>query len=205
MRIAALATLNHQFSSLHVVRRRALKLRRAELRGRSGRRGGRAGAAGAAGRARAAVRDGAAGAVGVGLVPGARRAGEGLPAAAARRHALARADGALPYNRRAAGGPSRRAGGLRAWARWARCCRPRMPRAGPAGTPRLLAGLGRWERRLEALPPLPWLSRNHYLAEFVRARPVAPVRLARASGPISTPPPCPLPSRGGGNRFSNPE
>lgn len=33
--------------------------------------------------------------------------------------------------------------------------------------PRLLAGLARWEGRLAALPPLPWLA-DHYLAEFVR-------------------------------------
>jgi hypothetical protein len=32
--------------------------------------------------------------------------------------------------------------------------------------PRLVAGLGRWERRLEAMPPLPWLA-DHYLLEMV--------------------------------------
>ncbi len=31
--------------------------------------------------------------------------------------------------------------------------------------PRTVAWLDRWERRLEALPPLPWLA-DHYLAEF---------------------------------------
>lgn len=36
--------------------------------------------------------------------------------------------------------------------------------------PRLLAHLDRWERAIEALPPLPWLA-DHYLAEFVRASP----------------------------------
>jgi SAM-dependent methyltransferase len=33
--------------------------------------------------------------------------------------------------------------------------------------PRLLAGLARWERRLERLPPLPWLA-DHYLIELER-------------------------------------
>jgi SAM-dependent methyltransferase len=33
--------------------------------------------------------------------------------------------------------------------------------------PRLLAALARWERRLEAVPPLPWLS-DHYLLELER-------------------------------------
>jgi SAM-dependent methyltransferase len=33
--------------------------------------------------------------------------------------------------------------------------------------PRLLAALARWERRLETLPPLPWLA-DHYLLELVR-------------------------------------
>lgn len=33
--------------------------------------------------------------------------------------------------------------------------------------PRLLAFLGRWERRLEAFPPLPWLA-DHYLLELER-------------------------------------
>jgi SAM-dependent methyltransferase len=33
--------------------------------------------------------------------------------------------------------------------------------------PRLLAFLNRWERRLEALPPLPWLA-DHYLLELER-------------------------------------
>ena len=33
--------------------------------------------------------------------------------------------------------------------------------------PRLLARLDRWERRLEAVPPLPWLA-DHYLLELVR-------------------------------------
>lgn len=33
--------------------------------------------------------------------------------------------------------------------------------------PRLLATLARWERRLEAVPPLPWLA-DHYLAELER-------------------------------------
>lgn len=33
--------------------------------------------------------------------------------------------------------------------------------------PRLLARLDRWERRLESLPPLPWLA-DHYLLELVR-------------------------------------
>ena len=32
--------------------------------------------------------------------------------------------------------------------------------------PRLLASLARWERRLEAVPPLPWLA-DHYLIEMV--------------------------------------
>ena len=33
--------------------------------------------------------------------------------------------------------------------------------------PRLLAALARWERRLETVPPLPWLA-DHYLLELVR-------------------------------------
>lgn len=33
--------------------------------------------------------------------------------------------------------------------------------------PRLLARLGRWERRLEGVPPLPWLA-DHYLLELER-------------------------------------
>lgn len=33
--------------------------------------------------------------------------------------------------------------------------------------PRLLAALARWERRLEAVPPLPWLA-DHYLLELER-------------------------------------
>ena len=33
--------------------------------------------------------------------------------------------------------------------------------------PRLLAGLARWERRLERMPPLPWLA-DHYLIELER-------------------------------------
>ncbi len=33
--------------------------------------------------------------------------------------------------------------------------------------PRLLAGLARWERRLEQMPPLPWLA-DHYLIELER-------------------------------------
>ena len=33
--------------------------------------------------------------------------------------------------------------------------------------PRLLAGLARWERRLERVPPLPWLA-DHYLIELER-------------------------------------
>jgi len=33
--------------------------------------------------------------------------------------------------------------------------------------PLLLAGLARWERRLEAMPPLPWLA-DHYLMELER-------------------------------------
>lgn len=33
--------------------------------------------------------------------------------------------------------------------------------------PRLLAALSRWERRLETLPPLPWLA-DHYLMELAR-------------------------------------
>jgi SAM-dependent methyltransferase len=33
--------------------------------------------------------------------------------------------------------------------------------------PRLLAVLARWERRLETVPPLPWLA-DHYLLELVR-------------------------------------
>ncbi|HSL83513.1 MAG TPA: class I SAM-dependent methyltransferase [Thermoanaerobaculia bacterium] len=33
--------------------------------------------------------------------------------------------------------------------------------------PRLLEGLDRWERRLETVPPLPWLA-DHYLLELVR-------------------------------------
>lgn len=33
--------------------------------------------------------------------------------------------------------------------------------------PRLLAALSRWERRLETVPPLPWLS-DHYLLELER-------------------------------------
>ena len=33
--------------------------------------------------------------------------------------------------------------------------------------PRLLAALARWERRLEAMPPLPWLA-DHYLLELAR-------------------------------------
>jgi SAM-dependent methyltransferase len=33
--------------------------------------------------------------------------------------------------------------------------------------PRLLAGLARWERRLEAVPPFPWLA-DHYLLELAR-------------------------------------
>jgi SAM-dependent methyltransferase len=33
--------------------------------------------------------------------------------------------------------------------------------------PRLLAALARWERRLEAVPPLPWLA-DHYLIELER-------------------------------------
>jgi SAM-dependent methyltransferase len=33
--------------------------------------------------------------------------------------------------------------------------------------PRLLAALARWERRLETMPPLPWLS-DHYLLELKR-------------------------------------
>lgn len=33
--------------------------------------------------------------------------------------------------------------------------------------PRLLASLSRWERRLETLPPLPWLA-DHYLVELER-------------------------------------
>ena len=33
--------------------------------------------------------------------------------------------------------------------------------------PRVLARLDRWERRLESLPPLPWLA-DHYLLELVR-------------------------------------
>jgi hypothetical protein len=33
--------------------------------------------------------------------------------------------------------------------------------------PRLLAGLARWERRLETVPPLPWLA-DHYLLELAR-------------------------------------
>jgi hypothetical protein len=36
--------------------------------------------------------------------------------------------------------------------------------------PRLLASLARWERRLETLPPLPWLA-DHYLAELERTAP----------------------------------
>jgi SAM-dependent methyltransferase len=35
--------------------------------------------------------------------------------------------------------------------------------------PRLLAALNRWERRLEAIPPLPWLA-YHFLIEFERSR-----------------------------------
>lgn len=34
--------------------------------------------------------------------------------------------------------------------------------------PRLVARLDRWERRLETVPPLPWLA-DHYLAEFERS------------------------------------
>ncbi len=41
------------------------------------------------------------------------------------------------------------------WERWA------------ARHPCLLAALARWERRLETLPPLPWLA-DHYLLELVR-------------------------------------
>jgi SAM-dependent methyltransferase len=33
--------------------------------------------------------------------------------------------------------------------------------------PRLLAALARWERRLETMPPLPWLA-DHYLLELAR-------------------------------------
>ena len=33
--------------------------------------------------------------------------------------------------------------------------------------PRLLAALDRWERRLESVPPLPWLA-DHYLIELER-------------------------------------
>jgi SAM-dependent methyltransferase len=33
--------------------------------------------------------------------------------------------------------------------------------------PRLLAGLARWERRLETVPPLPWLA-DHYLLELAQ-------------------------------------
>ena len=33
--------------------------------------------------------------------------------------------------------------------------------------PRLLAALARWERRLETVPPLPWLA-DHYLLELER-------------------------------------
>jgi len=34
--------------------------------------------------------------------------------------------------------------------------------------PRLLAALDRWERRVETVPPLPWLA-DHYLIELERA------------------------------------
>ena len=33
--------------------------------------------------------------------------------------------------------------------------------------PRLLAALARWERRLETVPPLPWLA-DHYIMELAR-------------------------------------
>jgi SAM-dependent methyltransferase len=36
--------------------------------------------------------------------------------------------------------------------------------------PRLLSALDRWERRLETVPPLPWLA-DHYLLELERAAP----------------------------------
>ena len=35
--------------------------------------------------------------------------------------------------------------------------------------PRLLAALSRWERRIETIPPLPWLA-DHFLIEFERSR-----------------------------------
>jgi len=57
--------------------------------------------------------------------------------------------------------------------------------------PRLLAGLARWERRLERVPPFPWLA-DHYLIEMERRSPSPP-------GPLSHP----LPSAGrGGNYLS---
>lgn len=34
--------------------------------------------------------------------------------------------------------------------------------------PRALAALDRWERRLETVPPLPWLA-DHFLVEFERS------------------------------------
>jgi len=39
-----------------------------------------------------------------------------------------------------------------------------------ARQPRLLAALDRWERRMEAVPPVPWLS-DHYLIELERVGP----------------------------------
>jgi hypothetical protein len=38
------------------------------------------------------------------------------------------------------------------------------------GHPRLLASLARWERRMDTVPPLPWLA-DHYLAELERTAP----------------------------------
>ena len=49
--------------------------------------------------------------------------------------------------------------------------------------PRLLAALDRLERRLERVPPLPWLA-DHYLAELVRtSRPPAPAPPAGGNSP----------------------
>jgi SAM-dependent methyltransferase len=51
--------------------------------------------------------------------------------------------------------------------------------------PRLLAALDRLERRVERLPPLPWLA-DHYLAELVRKSPPAAAAAAAPGGGSST-------------------
>lgn len=46
---------------------------------------------------------------------------------------------------------------------------PPYAAAWAARHPRLLAALDRWERRIETIPPLPWLA-DHFLIEFERSR-----------------------------------